>query len=149
MSERTIDSVYLSGPMTGYPNHNFPAFRRAAGLLRTAGYIVVSPAEGPWVEDTTRAPEWYIVRDLELIRVMAANPGMYGRCALAMLEGWEASSGGRLEGAEADRFGWLAVEVEALLPDELARRRAANIPKRPWPGRDRPASNTTQKGERT
>lgn len=37
--------VYISGPMTGRPNHNKPAFYAAAALLAEAGHIPVNPAE--------------------------------------------------------------------------------------------------------
>ena len=37
--------VYLAGPMTGYPNLNFPLFHSEAARLRAMGYVVVNPAE--------------------------------------------------------------------------------------------------------
>ena len=37
--------VYLSGPMTGLPDLNFPAFHAAADKLRSQGVQVVNPAE--------------------------------------------------------------------------------------------------------
>lgn len=37
--------LYLAGPMTGYENFNRPAFKAAAALLRSSGYIVCNPAE--------------------------------------------------------------------------------------------------------
>jgi hypothetical protein len=37
--------VYLAGPMTGFPEWNFPAFHDAALTLRLRGYRVWSPAE--------------------------------------------------------------------------------------------------------
>lgn len=37
--------VYLSGPMTGLPDLNFPAFREAAATLRALGAEVYNPAE--------------------------------------------------------------------------------------------------------
>lgn len=37
--------VYLSGPMTGYPEFNYPAFNAMAALLRGRGHEVYSPAE--------------------------------------------------------------------------------------------------------
>jgi hypothetical protein len=42
LQERT---VYLAGPMRGYPRYNFDAFLVAAGALRAEGIEVVSPAE--------------------------------------------------------------------------------------------------------
>lgn len=40
-----MSRVYLSGPMAGLPEHNFPAFHAHAAQLRAAGYDVVNPAE--------------------------------------------------------------------------------------------------------
>lgn len=37
--------LYLAGPMSGYPEKNYPAFHAEAARLRALGYTVVSPAE--------------------------------------------------------------------------------------------------------
>lgn len=37
--------VYLSGPMTGLPDLNYPAFHKKASELREQGYAVANPAE--------------------------------------------------------------------------------------------------------
>jgi len=37
--------IYLSGPMTGYPNFNYPLFNVVSGMLRKAGHTVYNPAE--------------------------------------------------------------------------------------------------------
>jgi nucleoside 2-deoxyribosyltransferase len=37
--------LYLAGPMTGYVDHNYPMFFRAAAELRILGHEVANPAE--------------------------------------------------------------------------------------------------------
>lgn len=37
--------LYVAGPMTGYPDLNFPLFNKTATELRAAGHEVVNPAE--------------------------------------------------------------------------------------------------------
>ena len=38
-------SFYVSGPMTGYPDLNYPAFDSFTADYRRKGHIVISPAE--------------------------------------------------------------------------------------------------------
>ena len=80
-------NIYLSGPMTGIDEFNFPAFREAARTLRQAGYRVASPHEN--IPMLGREWTYYIRRDLLLL---------LERCdTLVLLHGWEASRGARLE----------------------------------------------------
>ncbi len=37
--------IYLSGPMKGYPQSNYPLFMKVAGELREQGHVVYNPAE--------------------------------------------------------------------------------------------------------
>jgi hypothetical protein len=37
--------LYLAGPMTGYPEFNFPAFHAESARLRALGFQIVNPAE--------------------------------------------------------------------------------------------------------
>tara|TARA_R100000458_G_C8190881_1_gene184624 strand:- start:325 stop:687 length:363 start_codon:yes stop_codon:yes gene_type:complete len=37
--------IYLAGPMTGLPYHNFPAFDNGKAILEMQGHEVVSPAD--------------------------------------------------------------------------------------------------------
>ena len=41
----TQTRAYLCGPMTGYPDFNFPLFNAEAARLRALGFDVVNPAE--------------------------------------------------------------------------------------------------------
>lgn len=78
--------VYLSGPMSGIPEHNFPAFHAAAARLRAAGYEVANPAE----INTETGGEWstYLRAD---IKALCDCQG------LMLLPGWERSAGAHLE----------------------------------------------------
>lgn len=37
--------IYISGPMTGLPEKNFPAFNAEANRLRALGFDVVNPVD--------------------------------------------------------------------------------------------------------
>lgn len=104
---------YLSGPMTGLPEHNFPAFREATAWLRRAGKTVVSPHELDEGEDfAPGAMPWsyYLRRDLRQLTLCNV---------VAVLDGWENSKGAQLEVHVARALGmpvvnaWTLVEVAA------------------------------------
>jgi hypothetical protein len=40
-----MKTIYLSGPMKGYPASNYPLFHRVASELRADGHVVYNPAE--------------------------------------------------------------------------------------------------------
>lgn len=99
--------IYLAGPMRGYPNFNFAAFDYAAAKLRAEGHHVFSPAErdreayGPEVEnnptgDESKAPEGCTIEDC-----MLADTAWICRYAeaIALLPGWEKSTGANAERA--------------------------------------------------
>lgn len=78
--------IYLSGPMTGLPDLNYPAFVAATTQLRSRGHEVYNPAE--W-EDENNFGKFnhllafddycrYIVRDADVVLV---------------LPGWDISAG--------------------------------------------------------
>lgn len=89
---------YISGPMSGMPEHNFPAFDGAAEVLRSAGFEVVNPADldraDPLPKGTPR--EVYLRRDIPY--VCQCN-------ALVMLPGWLNSWGATFEADIAKRLG--------------------------------------------
>jgi len=91
---RRINRIYLSGPMTGIADYNFPAFNAAAARLRKLGYSVANPAEKEI--DSKKTWEDYLRADLiELLRCDA----------IALLPGWQKSKGANLELHVAHRVG--------------------------------------------
>ena len=78
--------IYVSGPMTGMPELNFPLFNRCAAQLRHRGFAVVNPAEITIGADA----RWDVCLRADIRELVGCS-------ALAMLPGWEQSKGARLE----------------------------------------------------
>lgn len=74
--------------MTGYKDHNYPAFHKYAKLLRDLGYTVFSPAE---CDDVSNSFESCMTKDLDMVinkcRAIAILPG----------SGWRKSVGANAE----------------------------------------------------
>jgi len=87
--------LYLAGPMTGYPEFNYPAFYEAAANLRRAGHFVFNPAEA--TDHTDGNPIEYLLVDLAWIIAHAEG--------IAMLPGWDKSKGAKVEHALAEYLG--------------------------------------------
>lgn len=102
--------IYVSGPMTGYPDCNFAAFHAAAERLARAGWKVFNPAENfGGRKDLPR--EAYLRLDL----------AMLAQCdAIAMLPGWEDSRGAKLEYTVARELGCTVIDAVTLRPRENA-----------------------------
>lgn len=93
--------VYIAGPMRGYPQYNFPAFKEARERLREKGYDVVCPAEEDekegfdpncYLEVPPDKYEEFLKRDFKMIK----------RCdAIVLLPGWDKSEGARSEATYA------------------------------------------------
>ena len=77
--------LYIAGPMTGLVAFNFPAFEAARQDLEDAGFEVESPTDN---QDEGMSYGSYIKAGLRQLL----------RCdGVALLDGWEASVGARLE----------------------------------------------------
>ena len=92
--------VYLSGPMTGLPGLNHPAFDDAAARWSDQGWLVLNPADACHREPGLPRRE-YMRWDLG--HLLAAD-------AIALLDGWRGSIGARLEMRIAAELGLLALE---------------------------------------
>ena len=103
--------VYVSGPMRGYEEYNFPAFDDARNTIYEAGYNVISPAdmdraegidpETP-TEDLPSALE-FVSRDVGALLMLQGRGGF-----ISMLPGWEHSTGAVAELLIAR---WLGVPI--------------------------------------
>jgi hypothetical protein len=95
-----MQKVYIAGPMRGYPKFNFPAFDAARDLAKSMGLDPISPADidrdsGFHENDpnadvyTPEVNRTFARRDVEAILALRAENGD----AIALLPGWEASTG--------------------------------------------------------
>jgi hypothetical protein len=94
--------VYIAGPMTGLPDFNYPAFHALAADLRSAGYVVVNPAEN-FAGDQTLPYRTYL---REAVRSLVDCD------AVALLPGWENSRGAMLERSIAETLGMVLMDVD-------------------------------------
>lgn len=78
--------LYLAGPMTGLPDLNFPAFHAEAARLRALGHVVINPAE---INSDPNA-KWLDCMRADIAQLVTCD-------SIAMLDGWTASRGARLE----------------------------------------------------
>lgn len=113
-----MKKVYIAGPMSGYPEFNFPKFFAVAKQLADDGWIVFNPANKSNEEAVTKdasfgegdgvalvASGWSF-RDAyvwDVNKVIEAD-------AIYMIQGWEASPGARGEHA-------VAVAMKSKYPD--------------------------------
>lgn len=103
--------IYVAGPMTGYPQFNFPMFDKAGAWLRSRAWDVVSPADldrehgydptkgGSGVPpDRTKCLE----RDIEALETCHA---------ICFLPGWQLSQGALEERKRASELGITQYEI--------------------------------------
>ena len=95
--------IYISGPMTGKPDLNFPAFNAEALRLRSLGYEVANPVE----LNPDPAALWHDCMKNDIKALLDCD-------ALALLPGWEDSHGAHLELHIAHRVG-----IKVLTANEI------------------------------
>mgnify|MGYP000078277595 CR=1 FL=1 len=97
------EPLYLSGPMSGIPDFNFPAFQAAAAHLRAQGYTVINPAE--FGEGDGLAWSDYLRKDIRALMDCAT---------IVLLPGWGASKGARLEEHIARELGMAVLTLDEV-----------------------------------
>lgn len=103
--------IYVSGPMTGIPHHNYPAFDAARDKLLADGHEVVSPPDinrrvGIGADHTISETKYQqLLRD-DLYGLLACD-------AIYLLPGWQNSRGATLERQVAMTIG-MEVIVEGV-----------------------------------
>lgn len=102
-----MNKIYIAGPMSGYPEFNFPAFNKAESILKCA-YEVFNPAKKDLEQDLDKEAYAQGDKDLaqktgfdfreaylwDVARVIESN-------AIYMLPGWQYSPGASGEHAVA------------------------------------------------
>ena len=92
--------VFISGPMTGYPDDNYPAFHAAeAELLKWGASSVESPARN------IRQDSWEAYMQLSVGQMLGCK-------VVATLPGWRKSVGATAEIALAKLVGIMVPDVE-------------------------------------
>ncbi|MCW2902433.1 MAG: 50, gp50 [Streptosporangiaceae bacterium] len=76
--------LYIAGPMSGFPDYNYPAFERAEGLLQSKGYQTLNPANNPACDT------WDDYMRAAIAQVIQAD-------GIAVLPAWQMSAGAALE----------------------------------------------------
>lgn len=86
MEVKKMSKVFISGPMSGYPDYNSEAFYEAERMLKEKGYSVFNPA---WMKFDN---QW------KHSEIMAIDIPALGQCDLIyQLPGWSWSKGACME----------------------------------------------------
>ncbi|MFP4895603.1 DUF4406 domain-containing protein [Paraburkholderia sp. EG304] len=96
--------LYLAGPMTGYPELNFPLFHAETARLRGLGFEIVNPAE----INADPAAEWLDCMRADIKQLVDCD-------GVALLPGWEQSRGATLEHAIVRGLGLRVFQAKHLI----------------------------------
>ncbi|MEM5817103.1 MAG: DUF4406 domain-containing protein [Desulfitobacterium hafniense] len=99
-----MKKVYISGPMTGYPDYNFPAFMAAEAKLQELGYEVINPARIKHIDKKN----WSLCMRQAATEMLKADQ-------VATLPGWHRSCGARIEVELAMNLGIPVREIQELI----------------------------------
>ena len=104
-------TLYLSGPMSGLPEFNYPAFKTAAERLRSKGHTVVSPHELPadclGCANIGHEHSWAEHMRVDLAALLTCD-------VIVLLEGWQQSRGAQLEKTVAEAIGLRVIDYALI-----------------------------------
>jgi hypothetical protein len=109
--------IYISGPMSGLPEMNFPAFAEAAARLRELGHTVISPHEVELPQypkgykpktEAERLEMWIAFMREDIKQLMGAD-------TVAVLPGWGKSTGANIEVNLGFDLGFKIMHLEELI----------------------------------
>jgi hypothetical protein len=94
-----METVYISGPMSGLEAFNYPAFHAADLALQERGHATINPAAtGPAdAAKLNRQPDWHDY-------MVSAISRMRDATAICFLAGWRNSPGARIEAIVAEKM---------------------------------------------
>jgi len=96
--------LYLAGPMTGYPEFNFPAFAAESARLRALGFEVINPAELNEGSDD----DWLACMRNDIRELVTCE-------GIALLPGWEKSRGANIEHGIARCLGFRVYDAAHVI----------------------------------
>lgn len=98
-----MQKVYISGPMTGYENYNYPAFYQAEKHLKATGFN--------YIENPARNPEqasWEDYMKVALRQMLLCD-------TVVLISGWADSKGAREEVSLAHKLNMKVITLETLV----------------------------------
>lgn len=98
--------IYISGPMTGYTDLNFPAFFKAEEKLQKLWFDTVNPARlnPPKPDNVSEQDYWYTCMRNDIKALMDCD-------SIVMLDGWEKSKGAVIERDLAVKLGMTVLQL--------------------------------------
>jgi hypothetical protein len=122
--------IYVSGPMTGLPHNNVPAFMAAGLQLAGFGLMPINPAA---LDHSGHDQKWASFMRVDIKALMDCD-------GVAMLPGWERSKGARIEENLAAALGMDVRPLSGWLNTDHFRDAAQMV------GRHRPAASSPIQG---
>jgi hypothetical protein len=99
-----MQRVYISGPMSGLPDFNYPAFNAEAARIRALGYTVENPTENPPVPGHV----WELYMRAALRQMLTCD-------TVAFLPDWRQSRGANVEIELAIHLGMAVIPASGIV----------------------------------